>query len=64
LGGVGSALVAGIDCAGELATLKHFADGLRNPETGQCEGVSSAQLIKAVPAFVNDVPKRMNTAAR
>jgi len=64
LGGAGSALVAGIDCAGELATLKHFADGLRNPETGQCEGVSSAQLIKAVPAFVNDVPKPMKTAAR
>ncbi|MDG2005511.1 MAG: hypothetical protein P8J20_19480 [Novosphingobium sp.] len=64
LGGVGSAVVAGIDCAGELATLKAMADGLRNPETGQCEGVSSAQQIKAVPAFVNDVPKPMRTAAR
>jgi hypothetical protein len=64
LGGVGSAIVAGIDCAGELATLRHYADGLRNPQTGQCEGVSSAQRIRAVPAFVNDVPKPMRTAAR
>jgi len=64
IGGVGSHLVAGIDCAAELATLKHFADGLKNPETGQCEGISSAQSIKAIPAFVTDVPKRQRTATR
>lgn len=64
LGGAGSALVAGIDCAGELATLRKYADGLRNPETGKCEGVSSAYRIKAVPAFANDVPERTKTAAR
>jgi len=64
LGGAGSALVAGIDCAGELATLKKFADGLRNPKTGKCEGVSSTQQITAIPAFVNDVPKHILTAAR
>lgn len=64
LGGAGSALVAGIDCAAELKTLKKLADGLRNPETGQCEGVSSAMSVKAIPAFVNDAPKRMKTAAK
>lgn len=64
LGGAGSALVAGIDCAGELATLRKFADGLRNPETGQCEGVSSTQQITAIPAFVNDAPQQIKTAAR
>jgi len=64
LGGAGTALVAGIDCSGELAALKKFADGLRNPKTGQCEGVSSAQLIMAIPAFVNDVPVRRKTASR
>jgi hypothetical protein len=64
IGGVGSHLVAGIDCAAELATIKHLADGLKNPKTGQCEGISSAQSIRAIPAFVNDVPKRPKTVAR
>jgi hypothetical protein len=64
LGGAGSALVAGIDCAGEFATLKKYADGLRNPETEQCEGISSTQHIVAIPAFVNDVPAPSRTAAR
>ena len=63
IGGVGSATVAGIDCAQNLATLRHYADGLKNPKTGKCEGISSAQAISAVPAFVNDVPAT-RTAAR
>ncbi|MCW1429912.1 hypothetical protein [Novosphingobium sp. JCM 18896] len=63
IGGAGSAIVAGIDCAQNLATLRHYADGLKNPKTGKCEGVSAAQAITAIPAFVNDVaPAR--TAAR
>ena len=63
IGGAGSALVAGIDCAQVLATLRHYADGLKNPKTGKCEGVSSAQSIQAIPAFVNDIPTS-RTAAR
>lgn len=63
LGGAGSALVAGIDCATNLATLRKYADGLRDPSTGKCTGVSSAQRIRAVPAFVTDVPA-LRTAAR
>lgn len=57
IGGAGSALTAGIDCASQLATLKRHADGMKNPKTGQCEGVSSAMRMHAVPAFVNDVPQ-------
>ena len=64
LGGAGSALTAGIDCAANLRTLRAFADGLRNPKTGKCEGVSSAIRITAIPAFVNDVPPATRTAAR
>jgi len=64
-GGAGTALVAGIDCATYMSTVRHFADGLRNPRTGQCEGISSAQTIKAIPAFVNDAPPaRDRTAER
>lgn len=64
LGGAGSALVAGMDCAAYLTTVKHFADGLRNPATGQCEGISAAQRIKAIPAFVNDAPVQREYATR
>jgi hypothetical protein len=53
-GGFGSALVAGIDCSANLRTLKHYADGLKDPSTGQCQGVSSAMRIGAIPAFVID----------
>ena len=64
LGGPGSALVAGIDCAAELKTLRKYADGLRNEKTGKCEGISSASRISAVPAFVNDAPPHRKTASR
>ena len=55
-GSAGSAIVAGIDCAQELQTIKRMADGLKNPATGQCEGISSAVEIRAIPAFINDAP--------
>ena len=63
LGGAGSAIVAGIDCAAELKTLRKYADGMRDPKTGQCTGISSAMQLSAVPAFVNDVtPRQMSSA--
>lgn len=63
LGGAGSAIVAGIDCAAELKTLHKYADGMRDPRTGQCTGISSAMQLSAVPAFVNDVtPRQMSSA--
>lgn len=58
IGGIGSATVAGIDCAQQLATARKFADGLRDPKTGQCTAVSSAAQIRAIPAFVIDVDRR------
>ncbi len=64
IGGAGSALTAGIDCAAELRTLHQYADGIRDPKTGKCSGVSSAIRIAAIPAFVNDLPQTARTAAR
>lgn len=64
LGRAGSAIVAGMDCAAYLTPVKYFADGQRNPETGQCEGISTAQRIRAIPAFVNDAPVRKRFATR
>jgi hypothetical protein len=58
LGGMGSAMVAGIDCAGAYNTVKKLADGLKDPKTGQCMGISTAIELSTVPAFVNDVPAR------
>ncbi len=58
LGGAGSSLSAGIDCASRLATLRKYADGLRDPKTGRCEGVSSAIKLVALPAYVDDVAGR------
>jgi hypothetical protein len=55
LGGAGTALVAGHDCASELKTLRTLADGIKDPRTGKCSGVSSAEQISAIPAFVTDI---------
>lgn len=56
VGGVGAAVVAGIDCATEYQTMRRMADGLRDPQTGACTGLSIAYDVSAVPAFVNDLP--------
>ena len=64
LGGAGSALVAKTDCAGVLKTLQAHADGLKNPRTGKCEGISAGYRIGAIPAFVNDVPSTQRIANR
>ena len=64
IGGAGSALVAGIDCAAALRTLRQYADGIRDAKTGKCTGVSSAIRVAAIPAFVNDVPQAPRSAAR
>lgn len=63
LGGVGSAVVAGIDCAAELAALKKAADGLRDSRTGQCTAVSSAMRLEAIPAFVTDLQQQAKRQA-
>jgi hypothetical protein len=36
--------------------LKRFADGLKDPDTGEYNGISSAYDVEGVPAFV--VPAR------
>jgi hypothetical protein len=66
MGGIGSLLVAGIDCAGKWNTPKKLADGDRDPKSGQCTTISSAMELRAVPAFVNDVPgiERSKVASR
>lgn len=64
LGGAGSALDAGIDCAAQLRTLQAMADGIKDPKTGRCTGISTALDVEAAPAFVTDAPDGAKTAAR
>ena len=64
IGGVGSALVAGIDCSQYLQTLRKYADGIKDPKTGKCTGVSAAMQLTAIPAFVNDIPAATAIAQR
>lgn len=64
IGGVGSALVAGIDCAQYLQTLRKYADGIKDSKTGKCSGVSAALQMTAIPAFVNDIPAGPTSTAK
>lgn len=54
IGGLGSAVTGGIDCAAQYQALQLMADGDRDPRTGVCGTISSAFQAVAVPAFVND----------
>jgi hypothetical protein len=50
-GGEGQQYV-GYQCEGMYHALRRFADGGRNASTGNCETISAAFRIKAIPAFV------------
>jgi len=63
-GGMGTAITAGIDCAGEYNTLRKYADGIRDPKTGKCTAVSTSMDLAGVPAFVNDVPTKQKIASK
>jgi hypothetical protein len=43
-------------CNGAYYALKQFADGHRDPNSGQCSAISTQYRIKAIPAFVVDTP--------
>jgi hypothetical protein len=46
----------GFQCPAMYNALKRFADGLKDPDTGEYNGISSAYDVEGVPAFV--VPAR------
>ena len=50
--GVGAADTIGFTCSAMHRALRQYADGLRDPKTGECGGISFAQTIKAMPTFV------------
>ena len=64
IGGEGAAITAGIDCAAQFSALKKYADGMRDPKSGQCTAVSSAMRMVAIPAFVTDLPMDKRSASK
>jgi len=52
----GAARVLGHTCNGVYYALKQFADGHRDPKTGQCNSISTQYRIQAIPAFVVNTP--------
>jgi hypothetical protein len=42
----------GVSCDGIYYAAKKFADGARDPATGQCHALSTAFRIEAIPAFI------------
>ena len=42
----------GLQVPGIYNALRRYADGLKDPVTGQCKGISSAYDIEGVPAFI------------
>jgi len=41
-----------VQCPAAYNALRHAADGLKNPATGECDGISAAYDIKGIPAFI------------
>lgn len=41
----------GLQCPALYGALKRAADGLKNPETGECDGISSAYDLEGVAAY-------------
>jgi hypothetical protein len=44
--------LAGFDTAGIYNGLHRFADGDKNPQTGQCKAISSAYYLEATRVFI------------
>lgn len=61
--GDGGSDTIGFACTAMHRALRQYADGLRNPQTGECTGISFAQTIKAVPAFVLKSQVTANTVS-
>jgi hypothetical protein len=60
-----SAEMIGYDCPTFSQAVRRFADGFKDPKTGQCTALSTAFNIDAIPAFVihpDDVKKTAEAA--
>ena len=51
----------GYTCPSAWRALETYADGIKDPETGKCTGISTAMKVEAVPAFVIHPPEEALT---
>jgi hypothetical protein len=58
-----SAEMIGYDCPTFAQAVKRYADGFKDPKTGQCTALSTAFNIEAIPAFVIHPEDAKKTAA-
>jgi len=58
LSSIGYAITSEHTCQGAYFALKQYADGHRDPATGQCTSISTQYRLKAIPAFVVDAPTK------
>lgn len=52
----------GLEVPGIYNALRRYADGMKDPVTGQCNGISSAYDIEGVPAFIPPAQSRLLVA--
>ena len=58
-----SAEMIGYDCPTFSQAVRRYADGFKDPKTGQCTAISTAFSITAIPAFVIHPEDSKKTAA-
>jgi hypothetical protein len=58
-----SAEMIGYDCPTFSQAVRRYADGFKDPKTGQCTALSTAFSITAIPAFVIHPEDSKKTAA-
>ena len=61
---LGAARVLGYTCPGAYYALQQYADGDRDPKTGQYTSISTQYRLSAIPASVVDVPTQSSNAAK
>ncbi len=61
---IGFEITFGFQCPGFYNALKRAADGMKDPETDEFNGISTAYDIQGVPAFIVETPQNVaNTAS-
>lgn len=61
---LGAARVLGYTCPGAYYALQQYADGDRDPKTGQYTSISTQYRLSAIPASVVDAPTQSSNAAK
>lgn len=53
----------GLQVPGWYNAMRRYADGLMDPQTGECRGISTAYEVDGIPAFLSPAQTRLLTSA-